>query len=58
LGKTAIKNFLPLQDGDVPETYADVSDLEREIDFKPATPIEVGIGKFIDWYKKYYKVKI
>jgi UDP-glucuronate 4-epimerase len=43
LGKPAIKNFLPLQDGDVPETYADVSDLMREIDFEPATPIEVGV---------------
>lgn len=58
LGKTAIKNFLPIQDGDVPETYADVSDLKREIDFKPATPIEVGVGKFIDWYKEYYRVKL
>jgi UDP-glucuronate 4-epimerase len=58
LGKTAIKNFLPIQDGDVPETYADVSDLEREIDFRPATPIEVGVGKFIDWYKEYYNVKL
>jgi UDP-glucuronate 4-epimerase len=57
LGKRAIKNFMPLQDGDVPETYADVNDLMREIDFKPATPIEVGIGKFVDWYKEYYKIK-
>lgn len=58
LGKTAIKNFLPLQDGDVPETYADVSDLMREIDFKPATPIEVGIAKFVNWYKEYYNIKL
>jgi UDP-glucuronate 4-epimerase len=57
LGKKAIKNFLPLQDGDVPETYADVSDLMREIDFKPATPIEEGVGKFVDWYKEYYHIK-
>lgn len=57
LGKKAIKNFLPLQDGDVPETYADVSDLMREIDFKPATPIEEGVGRFVDWYKEYYHVK-
>jgi UDP-glucuronate 4-epimerase len=56
LGKAAIKNFLPLQDGDVPETYADVSDLMREIDFKPATPIEVGVKKFVDWYKEYYNI--
>lgn len=58
LGKKAIKNFLPLQDGDVPETFADVSDLMREIDFQPKTRIEDGIGKFIDWYKEYYKIKL
>ncbi len=55
LGKTAVKNLLPLQDGDVPETYADVDDLMREVDFKPATHIEDGIGRFIDWYLEYYK---
>jgi len=58
LGKKAIKNFLPLQDGDVPETYADVNDLIREIDFKPATPIEEGVAKFVDWYKEYYHIKL
>jgi UDP-glucuronate 4-epimerase len=58
LGKKATKNFLPLQDGDVPETYADVNDLMREIDFKPETPIETGVSKFIQWYKEYYQVKI
>ncbi len=58
LGKKAIKNFLPLQDGDVPETYADVSDLIREIDFKPATPIEEGVTKFIEWYKEYYHIEV
>jgi UDP-glucuronate 4-epimerase len=58
LGKTAIKNFLPLQDGDVPETYADVSDLMREIDFQPSTSIEVGITKFVEWYKEYYNIKL
>lgn len=56
LGKKAVKNLLPLQEGDVPETYADVDDLMRDVDFKPATPIEVGIGKFIEWYVDYYKV--
>lgn len=55
-GRKAIKNFLPLQDGDVPETYADVDDLMREVDFKPDTPIEVGVGKFVDWYRDYYKI--
>jgi UDP-glucuronate 4-epimerase len=57
LGKKAIKNFLPLQDGDVPETFADVNDLMREVDFKPSTPIEVGVGNFVDWYLEYYKKK-
>jgi UDP-glucuronate 4-epimerase len=46
-----------MQDGDVPETYADVEDLTREVDFKPATPIEEGVGKFIDWYLQYHKKK-
>jgi UDP-glucuronate 4-epimerase len=56
LGKKAVKNLLPLQEGDVPETYADVDDLMRDVNFKPATPIEVGIGNFIEWYVDYYKV--
>lgn len=55
LGKKAVKNFMPLQDGDVPETFADVEDLIKEIDFKPNTMIEDGIGKFINWYLSYYK---
>ncbi|WP_276367330.1 NAD-dependent epimerase [Chryseolinea sp. H1M3-3] len=58
LGKKAIKNFLPIQDGDVPETYADVTDLIRDIDFKPTTPIEVGVSKFVEWYKDYYKLNL
>ena len=56
LGKKAIKNFLPLQDGDVKETYADIGDLEREIGFRPSTPIEEGIGNFVKWYKEYYRI--
>ena len=58
LGKRAIKNLLPMQDGDVPEALADVDDLTREINFKPSTPIEVGVNKFIDWYLEYYHVKL
>lgn len=54
LGRTAVKNFLPMQPGDVPATYADVDDLARDVGFHPATPIEVGIGRFIDWYKDYF----
>lgn len=52
----AIKNFLPIQDGDVPETYADVDDLMRDAGFKPKTNIEDGIEKFVTWYKEYYNV--
>ncbi len=56
LGINAKKEFLPLQDGDVPETFADVEDLFSKINFQPKTSIEEGIGKFIDWYKDYYKI--
>ncbi len=56
LGKTAQKNFLPLQDGDVPATYANVDALVSAIDFKPSTAIEDGIRKFVDWYREYYNV--
>ncbi len=54
LGKQAVKNFLPLQPGDVLATYADVDDLTRDVGFKPSTPIEVGIGRFVDWYRSYH----
>lgn len=56
LGKTAIKNFLPMQPGDVPATFADVDDLARDVDFAPRTPIEEGVSRFVDWYRDYYKV--
>lgn len=55
LGKTALKNFLPMQAGDVPATYADVDDLIQDVGFKPDTPIEVGIKRFVDWYRNYYR---
>lgn len=54
LGKTAIKNFMDIQPGDVPATYADVDDLIADVGFKPATPIADGIEKFVTWYKDYY----
>ncbi len=54
IGRTAKKNFLPLQPGDVVETYADVRDLEQAIGFKPATPIEDGIRHFVNWYRAYH----
>lgn len=56
LNRTAEKNLMPLQAGDVPDTYADVSDLVRDVDYKPDTSVEEGIGKFVDWYLEYYKV--
>ena len=55
-GKKAKKNFLPIQPGDVPATYADVQDLVSTAGFKPGTSIQEGIRKFVDWYKEYYKV--
>lgn len=55
LGKKAVKNLLPIQEGDVPETFADVDALTEAVGFKPATSIEEGIGKFVAWYKEYYK---
>ncbi len=56
LGKTAIKNFLPLQPGDVPMSFADVEDLVRDVDYRPNTPVAVGIARFIEWYRAYFKV--
>ena len=56
LGMKAVKNMLPLQPGDVPATYADVDDLVRDVGFKPSTPIEVGIERFVTWYRSYYRV--
>lgn len=55
IGKKAVKNLLPIQEGDVPETYADVDALTEAVGFKPSTSIETGIGNFISWYKEYYK---
>ncbi|MBE7381313.1 MAG: NAD-dependent epimerase [Leptolyngbya sp. SIO1E4] len=54
MGKPAEKIMKPMQPGDVPATYADVDDLMRDVGFKPDTPLEVGIQKFIDWYRSYY----
>ncbi len=56
LGKTAQKNMLPMQPGDVPITYADVDDLMHDVGFRPDTPLEVGIERFVAWYRDYYQV--
>jgi UDP-glucuronate 4-epimerase len=55
LGRQAQKNLLPMQPGDVPATYADVDDLVRDTGFKPSTPIEEGVGRFVRWYREYYR---
>ena len=55
LGRKAQKRLLPMQPGDVPETYADVDDLMAEVGFKPCTSIREGIGRFVEWYREYYK---
>jgi UDP-glucuronate 4-epimerase len=56
LGKKADKNYLPLQPGDVPETYADVDALIDYVDYSPSTSIETGVKNFVEWFKDYYKV--
>ncbi len=58
LGRKAEKNMLPLQPGDVPDTWADVEDLARDVDYRPATPVEVGVARFVDWYLEYYGVDL
>ncbi len=56
LGIKAQVQYLPLQDGDVPNTYADVDDLVAQFNYKPSTPVEAGIARFVDWYRGYFKV--
>ena len=55
IGKQAKRKLLPIQPGDVPATYADIEDLSRDVGFKPMTPIEVGIPRFVQWYREFYK---
>jgi UDP-glucuronate 4-epimerase len=56
LGKKAIREYLPLQPGDVPNTYADVSTLINAVDYRPNTPVRVGISRFVEWYREYFQV--
>ncbi|MCX7394456.1 MAG: NAD-dependent epimerase [Planctomycetales bacterium] len=56
IGKNAVKNFLPLQPGDVLATYADVDDLIRDVGFRPTTAIEQGVQRFVEWYRRYHRV--
>jgi UDP-glucuronate 4-epimerase len=54
LGRMAIKNLLPMQPGDVLATYADTDDLREAVGFAPRTPLEVGVERFVEWYRRYY----
>jgi UDP-glucuronate 4-epimerase len=56
LGRSAEKQLLPLQPGDVPDTYADVTDLVEDLGYQPATSVETGVARFVDWYRAYYQV--
>jgi UDP-glucuronate 4-epimerase len=56
LGRTAVKRFLPLQPGDVPRTAADIDLLSTDVGFRPGTPIEVGIERFVTWYRDYHRL--
>jgi UDP-glucuronate 4-epimerase len=55
LGRTAIKNLMPMQLGDVPDTAADVEALARDVDYRPSTELEEGVGRFVEWYLEYYR---
>ena len=54
IGKKARRELLPMQPGDVPATYADIDDLMRDVDFRPATSIADGINRFVEWYRAYH----
>ena len=56
LGIEAIKELLPLQPGDVPDTYADVDDLVKDFNYKPSMTVKQGVKNFVEWYKEYHKV--
>ncbi len=56
LGCQAQRNLLPMQPGDVPDTYADVTELAEAVGYRPATPVEVGVARFVEWYRDYYRV--
>ena len=58
LGREAEKQFLPMQMGDVPTTYADANDLMRDLGYKPSTPLDVGIERFVQWYREFYKTNL
>jgi UDP-glucuronate 4-epimerase len=55
LGKRAIREMLPLQPGDVPDTFADVSSLVTQVGYQPSTPVRVGVARFVSWYREYHR---
>ena len=57
LGKSIEKNMMPIQAGDVPATFADVTDLVEDLDYQPATPIQEGVDSFVDWYLEFFEYK-
>ena len=57
LGRKAQMNFLPMQAGDVPKTYADIEASRRDLGFEPSTPISIGVPKFVEWYREYYRAR-
>ncbi|MGY8793834.1 MAG: capsular biosynthesis protein CpsI, partial [Woeseiales bacterium] len=58
VGRKAEKNLLPLQAGDVPDTYANTEDLVNDVGYQPNTPIEVGVKNFVDWYVDYHNIDL
>jgi UDP-glucuronate 4-epimerase len=56
LGREAVKNYLPMQAGDVPATSADTTELDAWVGFKPATPVREGVARFVDWYRAFYRL--
>ena len=56
LDQKAERELLPLQEGDVPNTYADVSELSAAVNYKPATPVSLGVANFVQWYREYYRI--
>ncbi|NNM51133.1 MAG: capsular biosynthesis protein CpsI, partial [Pseudomonadales bacterium] len=56
VGRKAELNFLPMQPGDVPDTYADVESLMQDMGYHPSTPVDVGVHNFVNWYREYYQV--
>ena len=56
LGRKAIREFLPMQAGDVKDTFADIDAIQRDLGYAPTTPIDLGIPRFIEWYKQYHRL--